>query len=641
MKKFAALLAFAIAVLSPIFFLKAEESSVAPLTVELTSDDAEFQASDQIPLTAVVRNNSSVEIRNIELALDLPKGFTPVGQEGAKEISALPSGESAELSWLLNFTAPVMGINKLETLPESVATAVIDRNITIHSYFLLGAGGVLVLLAGVGVARSLRKKQIRKRRFTGYLLIGGLILSFALPAAPALAMESASTENTSQSVIIRVDGVDFEVQVKMSFAMGQDSIDSLLGQIPNRNASDLTLLTTGGLLPVETTLPVTSGTTETTEEETSAATEDDLGTWEPDAPVAIPDFFYHMVTQGETFYSIATHYDLTIYELAAYNGKTLDSLQVGEQLKIPASLAALHEAERLAYEQFTEEPQSEETSTETLAPTVTELPTEEATTTTEEPTTTTTEAPTTTTTTEAPTEAPTTTTTTEPTTTLVDEPEETTTEADETTTTAEPTTTTTAPPTTTTTAAPTTTTTAAPTTTTTAPPTTTTTTAAPTTTTTAPPTTTTTTAAPTTTTTVAPTTAPPVITGRSAKIQNWYNNNSGYIGSRTPAGYNASSYTWGACTWYAYNARAAIGEPVETNLGGAGTWGLRTSLPVHNDPRVGSVGWSQSGYHVFFVEAVYADGSILISEGGWNYINGNYNQRVLRAYSAANYRYID
>lgn len=662
MKKFAALLAFAIAALSPLFFVQAQETPQAPLTVELTSEAGEFSASDQIPLTATIQNHSSSVITDIELALDLPQGFAPENQENKKAIDLLKSGETQELSWLLNFTQPMMALNKLQTIPESAAAATIDRNITFNSYFLLAVGGALLLVAGFGIIRTMKKRRVRKHRFTGYLLIGGLILSFALPAAPALAMENPNSTPTtgSQSVLIKVDGVEFEVQVNLSFAFGQqENIDSLLGQIPNRNGENVPTLTTAvpretASLTKATTEPAADGSTTTSETPASPADGSaDGAAGVPNSPAVIPDYFYHTVSAGETFYSIAIHYDLTIYELAAYNGKSLDSLNAGEQLKIPASYAALQEAERLAAEQFSTDPVGE-ASTETLAPTTTleateaptttttETPTtttttEEATTTTEEPTTTTTEAPTTTT------EAPTTTTTTEAPTTTSEAPSESDVTTDPsatddsssaptdaevtTTTTAAPTTTTAAP--TTTTAAPTTTTTAAPTTTTTAPPTTTTTTAPP----------TTTTAAPTTTPT--PTTPAPVVSGRSAKIANWYANNYGLIGSKTPAGYDASSYTWGACTWYAYNARAAIGEPVERYLGGAGTWGLRTSLPVHNDPRVGSVGWSQYGYHVFFVEEVYADGSILISEGGWNYTNGNYNQRYLRASSVGSYRYID
>lgn len=168
---------------------------------------------------------------------------------------------------------------------------------------------------------------------------------------------------------------------------------------------------------------------------------------------------------------------------------------------------------------------------------------------------------------------------------------------------------------------------------------TTTTTQAPTTTTTKAPTTTTTTQAPTTTTTAAPTTQ-----ATQAAGDNYYApgniNYSGYIGSIAQPGSNYYGAGW--CTWYVYNARYAIGRPIPRNLGNADTWVSRAAAAgylINNTPAVGAVIYMGNN-HVAFVEAVYADGSILISEGGWNWAPFVYNKRVISSGAVGYYSYI-
>ena len=153
------------------------------------------------------------------------------------------------------------------------------------------------------------------------------------------------------------------------------------------------------------------------------------------------------------------------------------------------------------------------------------------------------------------------------------------------------------------------------------------------------PTTTTTTQAPTTTTTPAPTTQ-----ATEAPTNNYYApgnlNLSGYVGSVAQPG--SGYYGAGWCTWYVYNARYAIGRPLPTNLGNADSWPYRAAaagLVVNNTPAVGAAIY-MGNMHVAFVEAVYADGSILISEGGWNYSPFVYNKRVISASATGYYSYI-
>ncbi len=114
-----------------------------------------------------------------------------------------------------------------------------------------------------------------------------------------------------------------------------------------------------------------------------------------------------------------------------------------------------------------------------------------------------------------------------------------------------------------------------------------------------------------------------------------------YIGSVSQAG--SWGYGAGWCTWYAYNARAVIGKPIPNNLGAARSWPSRAraqGLTVNRTPAPGAiVAWTGSN-HVAFVEEVYSDGRILVSEAGWGFRAYGYNRRVISAARAAQGEYI-
>ena len=88
----------------------------------------------------------------------------------------------------------------------------------------------------------------------------------------------------------------------------------------------------------------------------------------------------------------------------------------------------------------------------------------------------------------------------------------------------------------------------------------------------------------------------------------------------------ANGYDWGWCTWHAANRRIETGNPIPRNLGNANTWSVRAAasgMAVSDVPVAGAVLWhdqSVAGYvagglgHVAYVEAVNADGSILVSD---------------------------
>ncbi|MFY9227976.1 MAG: LysM peptidoglycan-binding domain-containing protein [Candidatus Microsaccharimonas sp.] len=121
--------------------------------------------------------------------------------------------------------------------------------------------------------------------------------------------------------------------------------------------------------------------------------------------------------------------------------------------------------------------------------------------------------------------------------------------------------------------------------------------------------------------------------------------NSGvYSGFRV--GSVGNKYGYGYCTWYVYERRAALGRPVGSYWGDAGSWkrsGELAGFVVNRTPAPGAVLVELgSPGHNAVVESVAENGDIIISEmnnrayGGWNIINN----RTLTAGQAANYWYV-
>lgn len=123
------------------------------------------------------------------------------------------------------------------------------------------------------------------------------------------------------------------------------------------------------------------------------------------------------------------------------------------------------------------------------------------------------------------------------------------------------------------------------------------------------------------------------------------NSSAGFAwGGQSPV-YGGNGYDYGYCTWWAALRRSQIGRPVPSNLGNASTWkalAAAAGLGVGNTPQTGAVIWTppRDYYgHVGFVEEVYPDGRVKISEMntvGW----GVSSTKILSPSQAAAYSYI-
>jgi len=109
--------------------------------------------------------------------------------------------------------------------------------------------------------------------------------------------------------------------------------------------------------------------------------------------------------------------------------------------------------------------------------------------------------------------------------------------------------------------------------------------------------------------------------------------------------WTTGGYGYRNCTdWVSFRVKQATGRYAPAGLGNANTWddrGPSYGFAVSSTPRQGAAAVSNSGYygHVMYVEAVYGDGSILVSD--YNRAGtGLYATTKLSASSAANLRYV-
>lgn len=114
--------------------------------------------------------------------------------------------------------------------------------------------------------------------------------------------------------------------------------------------------------------------------------------------------------------------------------------------------------------------------------------------------------------------------------------------------------------------------------------------------------------------------------------------------------YGQNYYTWGDCTWYAFERRKELGKAVGNNWGNATSWASKARGEGHsvsNTPSVGAIiqsnAWTNNSYgmgHVGVVEQVNPDGSILVSEMNFGGGQGNKAFRTINASSVSSHNFI-
>lgn len=114
--------------------------------------------------------------------------------------------------------------------------------------------------------------------------------------------------------------------------------------------------------------------------------------------------------------------------------------------------------------------------------------------------------------------------------------------------------------------------------------------------------------------------------------------------------YGTNYYTWGECTWYAFERRKELGKAVSNSWGNATNWAKKArsdGYNVSNSPSVGAImqsdAWTNHSYdlgHVAIVERINPDGSILVSEMNFGGGQGNKVFRTISASSASNHNFI-
>ncbi|OEK67279.1 N-acetylmuramoyl-L-alanine amidase [Staphylococcus equorum] len=120
---------------------------------------------------------------------------------------------------------------------------------------------------------------------------------------------------------------------------------------------------------------------------------------------------------------------------------------------------------------------------------------------------------------------------------------------------------------------------------------------------------------------------------------------SGSTGYNTPIFNHSNLYDWGQCTWHVFNKRAQIGKGISTYWWNANSWDTGAAADgytVDHKATVGSILQSDQGYygHVAFVESVNSNGSITISEMNYGASPGIVTYRTIPASQVSSYKYI-
>jgi surface antigen len=129
-------------------------------------------------------------------------------------------------------------------------------------------------------------------------------------------------------------------------------------------------------------------------------------------------------------------------------------------------------------------------------------------------------------------------------------------------------------------------------------------------------------------------------------VQYCQGDNWAYNGSLWDAKYGGYGYR--NCTdWVAYRVATHNGRPVPKGMHDASNWGpyfKAHGYTPNSTPKVGSIAWESGGNHVAYVEVVYSNGTVKISEYNEHYRpgyptwgNGQYDTRTV---SSGTFKYI-
>lgn len=133
------------------------------------------------------------------------------------------------------------------------------------------------------------------------------------------------------------------------------------------------------------------------------------------------------------------------------------------------------------------------------------------------------------------------------------------------------------------------------------------------------------------------------------KIKKLVEQNGGKLPETKHKRFEPNTYAYLQCTWYVYNRRKELGLPVELTFGNGGDWPERAKAQgykIGKKPMVGAmVSWPYNSQdfgstqygHIAFVEAVYKDGRIKVSEH--NIIPLTYGERTFKPKSDLTFIY--
>ena len=101
-------------------------------------------------------------------------------------------------------------------------------------------------------------------------------------------------------------------------------------------------------------------------------------------------------------------------------------------------------------------------------------------------------------------------------------------------------------------------------------------------------------------------------------VTNYFGGGGGYGSAYNASASVGNRYAWGNCTWYVYERRLQLGEPVGSFWGNATTWAYNARLAgfaVDGNPSPGAVMQNGGGFgHVGVVESINPGVSVTVSE---------------------------